>query len=183
MSLFVDTGMRLNEPVCLLQGENDRSMRVLLLHRNGNKWQQVPVSRDGFKPLHEYLTRYRPYLAKLAGVDIARKEDAVFLNGNGEPLAYWDVAALFRRLKRRVGIHGKRVSANSCRWYMATTQFASGRSPLDVERQMGHRTVAMTNKYASLTIGHLKKSHEKHSPLRADTSGSAEVLGTGYWDD
>ena len=57
------------------------------MHHKGNKWQQVPVSRDGFKLLHEYLTRYRPYLANLAGIDIARKEDAVLLNGNGEPAA------------------------------------------------------------------------------------------------
>ena len=41
----------------------------------------------------------------------------------------------------------------------------------------------MTNKYASLTIDHLKKSHERHSPLRADTGGSTEVLGVGYWDE
>lgn len=48
---------------------------------------------------------------------------------------------------------------------------------------MGHTTLHMTNKYASLTIGHLKKSHERHSPLRADGSGSSDVLGTGYWDE
>jgi hypothetical protein len=41
----------------------------------------------------------------------------------------------------------------------------------------------MTNKYASLTIAHLKKSHERHSPLRADVGGSNEVFGTGYWDE
>ncbi len=29
-----------------------------------------------------------------------------------------------------------------------------------------------------MTIGHLKKSHERHSPLRADAGGSGEVLGT-----
>ena len=75
------------------------------------------------------------------------------------------------------------MSAHNCRRYMATTQLASGRSPLDVQRQMGHRTLAMTNKYASLTIGHLKKSHERHSPLRADSGDSTEVFGTGYWDD
>ena len=65
---------------------------------------------------------------------------------------------------------------------MATTQLASGRSRLDVQRQMGHRTLAMTNKYASLTIGHLKKSHERHSPLRMGTNDSTETFGTGYWD-
>jgi site-specific recombinase XerD len=65
---------------------------------------------------------------------------------------------------------------------MATTQLAMGRT-LDVQRQMGHTTLHMTNKYASLTIDHLKKSHERHSPLRADTGGSTEVLGTGCWEE
>lgn len=183
VSLFIDTGIRLNELVGLRLGDIDRDMRVLLVHRKGNRWQQVPVSRDGFKPLHEYVTRYRPLLAKQADVEVARKDDAVFLCDDGKPLAYWGVAALFRRLKKRTGIDGKRVSAHNCRRYMATTQLADGRSPLDVQRQMGHRNLTMTNKYASLTVQHLKKSHEKHSPLRIDTGGSIETLGTGYWDE
>jgi hypothetical protein len=62
-----------------------------------------------------------------------------------------------------------------------TIQLAMGRSPLDVQRQMGHTMLHMTNKYASLTIGQLKKSHERHSPLPADINGYSEVLGTGYW--
>ena len=66
---------------------------------------------------------------------------------------------------------------------MATTQLAMGRSPLDVQRQMGHTTLHMTNKYASLTIDHLKKSHERHSPLRADNVGSTGIFGSGYWDE
>jgi hypothetical protein len=41
----------------------------------------------------------------------------------------------------------------------------------------------MTNKYASLTIQHLKKSHERYSPLRADDGDSTEVFGIGYWDE
>ncbi len=41
---------------------------------------------------------------------------------------------------------------------MATTQLAMGRSPLDVQRQMGHTTLAMTNHYASLNADHLRKS-------------------------
>ena len=66
---------------------------------------------------------------------------------------------------------------------MATTQLADGRSPLDVQRQMGHTTLFMTNKYASLTINHLKKSHERHSPLRVKKDSPGEVFGTGYWDE
>lgn len=77
------------------------------------------------------------------------------------PFRYWGVAALRRRLKKRTSIEGKRVPAHNAHRYMAITQLADGRSPLDVQRQMGHRTLAMTNKYASLSVEQLKKSHDR----------------------
>ena len=127
-----------------------------------------------------YLAHHR---ATLAGSEIAHKDDAVFLADDGESLTIWGVSMLCKRLKKRTGIDGKQVSAHQCRRYMATTQLAMGRSPLDVQRQMGHTTLFMTNKYASLTIEHLKKSHERHSPLRVNNGGAAETFGTGYWDE
>ncbi len=131
----------------------------VILHRKGNKWQQVPTPWDGFKPLHEYLTKYRPYLASMREPDqvrvLARKEDPVFLTDEGEPLKSRGVSDLFVRLQRRTGIDGKRVSPHNCRRYMATTQLASGRSPFDVQRQMGHTTLNMTNHYASLNVKQL----------------------------
>jgi site-specific recombinase XerD len=105
----------------------------------------------------------------------------VFLANDGEPLTIWGVSMLFKRLKKRTGIDGKRVSAHQCRRYMATTQLAMGRSPLDMQRQMGHTTLTMTNHYASLTVQHLQKSHEKYSPMRAEKSNSDEAFGEGYW--
>src|SRR2546423_13380608 len=59
---------------------------------------------------------------------------------------------------------------------MATTQLASGRSPLDVQRQTGHTTLTMTNHYASLTVQQLQKSHEQHSPLRTKGEVKNEAL-------
>jgi site-specific recombinase XerD len=137
------------------------------------------VSRDGFKALHTYLTKRRK---ALAAIDIARKDDPVFLADNGDALTRWGVSMLFRRLKKRTGIDGKRVSAHTCRRYMATTQLAEGRSPLDVKRQLGHSTLIMTDHYASLSVEQLKRSHEKYSPLRADGGNKAEGYGTGYWN-
>jgi site-specific recombinase XerD len=91
---------------------------------------------------------------------------------------------LFKCLKKRTGIDGKqRVSAHQCRHYMAMTQLAMGRSPLDVQRQMMHTTLTMTNYCASLTTQHLQKSHEKYSPLRAEKGVSEEAFGEGYWSD
>lgn len=64
---------------------------------------------------------------------------------------------------------------------MATTQLASGRSPLDVKRQMGHSSLKMTDHYASLSIEQLRKSHEQHSPLRAKKDDDKnEGYGIGY---
>ena len=181
VSLFIDTGIRLNELVGLRLGDIDKSSRIILVHRKGNKWQQVPVSRDGFKPLHQYLSSHRAVLSRSEEV---RKDDPVFLADDGLPLTQWGVSMLFKRLKKRTEITGKRVSPHQCRRYMATTQLAMGRSPLDVQRQMGHTTLTMTNHYASLTVDQLRKTHEKYSPLRGD--GSVEEdhnFGRGYWNE
>ncbi|HLI05354.1 MAG TPA: tyrosine-type recombinase/integrase [Ktedonobacteraceae bacterium] len=185
VSLFIDTGIRLSELVGLRLGDIDRQTRVIVVHRKGNKWQQVPVSRDGFKPFHNYLSHHRIILAGYKSDEDykPRKDDPVFLANDGEPLTIWGVSMLFKRLKKRTGIDGKKVGAHQCRRYMATTQLAMGRSPLDVQRQMGHTSLKMTNHYASLTVQQLHRSHERYSPLRAEKGGSEEAYGSGYWTE
>lgn len=86
VTVLIDTGIRISELVGLRLCDVDRDLRVLIVHRKGNKWQQVPISREGFKPLHEYLAKYRRVLAETAGRTVALKEDAVFLSAHGEPL-------------------------------------------------------------------------------------------------
>ncbi len=183
MAVFIDTGIRLRELVGLRLVDIDRDMRVLIVHRKGNKWQQVPISWEGFKPLHEYLTKHRSHLAKLSGSPMTRKDDPVFLNEDGTVLTAAGIKSLFDRVKRRANIEGKKVSPHQCRRYMATSQLAGGRSPLDVQRQMGHTTLTMTNRYASLSIQQLRESHDQHSPLRAKSSDDGESLGSGYWEE
>lgn len=180
VTLLVDCGIRISELAGLRLGDVDKNARVLLVHRKGNKWQQVPVSRDGFKPLHHYLTHHR---STLAGNLISHRDDAVFLADNGNQLTMWGVAMLFKRLKKRTGIVGKKVSAHQCRRYMATTQLANGRSPLDVRRQLGHTSLKMTDHYASLSIEQIQKSHEQYSPLRNKMKGDGETFGSGYWTE
>jgi site-specific recombinase XerD len=183
VSILLDAGLRRSEIAGLRLGDVDRASRLLIVHRKGNKWQQVPVSREGFKPLHEYLTKYRAYLANLGGSTVAKREDAVFLANDGEPLTKVGISKLFQRLDMRVPLEDKRVSAHNCRRYMATTQLAMGRSPLDVQRQMGHTTLTMTNHYASLTTQDLKRSQERYSPLRIRELDNKFEFGSGYWEE
>ncbi len=82
-----------------------------------------------------------------------------------KPLTISGVSKLFEGHRRKTGIEDKPVSPHQCRRYMATIQLASSRSALDVQRQMGHTSLTMTNYYASLSVRDLKRSHDAHSPL------------------
>ena len=101
----------------------------------------MPISYEGFKPLHEYLTKYRADLAAMDGRTTRRKDDAVFLADDGKPLTIYGVSRLFERLEERSGMDGKKVSPHQCRRYMATSQLAAGRSPLDVKTNVGTAVV------------------------------------------
>ena len=93
--LFIDTGIYPSELVGLRLGDLDRRSGVILVHRKGNKWQQVPVSREGFKPLHSYLSNHRAILAGSNSDEYRpRKDDVVFLANDGEPLTVWGMSML-----------------------------------------------------------------------------------------
>ena len=126
---------------------------------------------------------YAYYTAKRATEVVIEQGPLPWTIVRARPLKSRGVAELFKFLQKRTGIDGKRVSAHNCRRYMATTPLASGRSPFDVQRQMGHTTLTMTNHYASLNVKQLQQSHDLYSPLRAkDTGNERESSSTGYWD-
>jgi site-specific recombinase XerD len=183
VSVLFDAGIRRAELIGLRLGDVDREMRLLYVRRKGGKWQQVPISYEGFKPLHEYITKYRPYLASLGAGIGSKRDDPVFLGSRGEPLTYSAIGGLFDRLAARVDIN-KPVYAHQGRRYMATTQLDAGRNPLDVQRQMGHRTLLMTNRYYSQTTEGLRRSHESYSPLRKRREEErSSGLGSGYYEE
>jgi site-specific recombinase XerD len=140
------------------------------------------ISERRFKPLHEYVTKYRPYLASRGAGVGSKKDDPVFLNYAGNPFSVNAVGELFDRLAARVDID-KPVYPHQGRRYMATTQLDAGRNPLDVQRQMGHRTLLMTNRYYSQTTEGLRRSHELYSPLRKKSENDrSSGLGSGYYE-
>ena len=183
VNVLFDAGIRRSELVGLRLGDIDRTMRLLYVKRKGNKWQQVPISYEGFKPLHEYITKHRPYLASLGVGAGSKKDDPVFLSSRGTPLTINGVTRLFIRLRERSGIVDKPVYSHQGRRFMATSQLDAGRNPLDVQRQMGHTTLTMTNRYYSQSVEGLSKSHEMFSPTRKRSDESrSSGLGSGYYE-
>jgi site-specific recombinase XerD len=184
VTVLFDTGIRRSELAGLRLGDIDRDLRLLYVHRKGNKWQQVPITQDGFRPLHEYITKHRSHLASQGVGTGSKKTDPVFLGSRGEPLKPTGITELFERLRDRAGIEGKPVYPHQGRRFMATTQLEAGRSPLEVQRQMGHSTLMMTNRYYSQTVGNLRKSHDLYGPLRAKKADfDSSTHGSGYGED
>src|SRR5690242_8547438 len=93
--VLFDAGLRRSELAGLRLGDIDRDLRLLYVHRKGNKWQQVPISSEGFKPLHEYITRHRSYLASQDIEVGSKKTDPVFLGARGKPLKATGVTEIF----------------------------------------------------------------------------------------
>jgi integrase/recombinase XerD len=184
VSVFFDAGIRRSELVGLRLGDVSRQERLLYVKRKGRRWQEVPISYEGFKPLHEYITKHRSYLASRGVGTGSRKDDPVFLTRRGSPIQIYSIDELFKRLRRRSGITDKPVRSHQGRRRMATKQLSEGRNPLDVQRQMGHTTLKMTNKYFSQTTEGLRKSHEQYSPSRKKSEGGrSSGLGSGYYED
>jgi len=106
----------------------------------------------------------------------------VFLSHEGQPLTRVAIGLLFSDLGKKAGIDGKRFYHHQCSQYMATTQLSMGRGPLDVQRQMGHTTFAMTNHYASLTTEHLRIPNKIFPLYAKDVVGEGE-MGDNYWNE
>jgi site-specific recombinase XerD len=88
LAVLIDAGLRLSELAGLRLCDVDKDLRLLLVHRKGNKWQQVPVSRGAFRFLHEYLTKHRKRLAEVSGRSVARKVMPSFFRGRVNLLRY-----------------------------------------------------------------------------------------------
>lgn len=182
--VLFDAGLRRSELAGLRLGDIDRDLRLLYIRRKGNKWQQVPISNEGFKPLHEYITKHRPYLASRDIEVGSKKTDPVFVGARGKPLKPTAITGIFCHLQEKSGIEDKPVYSHQGRRFMATTQLEAGRSPLEVQRQMGHSTLMMTNRYYSQTVGNLRKSHDMYSPLRVKNNDpGSPARGSGYGED
>ena len=171
--LSIDAGPRQKE----LAG-----LRLCDVDRKGDTWQQVLVSREAFKALHDYIKKRHSFLMSCGDTTVVRKEDAVFLSHEGKPLTRVAIGLLFSDLGKKAGIDGKRFYHHQCSQYMATTQLSMGRGPLDVQRQMGHTTLAMTNHYASLTTEHLRIPNEIFPLYAKDVVGEGE-MGDNYWNE
>ncbi len=153
ISLFVATGLRLNELTQITLSDLDPKLQQLRVMGKGAKLRVVPLNGEARKSLKHYLAM-RP-----------RGGDALWKSDDGQAMTRHGIKIMIVRLKRRAGVDGK-GGPHRFRHYFATRFLEAGGDINTLRLLLGHSTLAMVLKYSRFVdMGKALASHEKFSPL------------------
>ena len=142
-ALFLDTGIRLGELAGLRWPEvGPASMTVT--GKTGPR--VVPVS----SPVREMLTGLGD-------------EAHIWVSRNG-PMTRVALQSAIRRLFRRAGLTGRKLSAHTMRHTFGTHYIVNGGNIFSLKEIMGHTSITTTQKYVHLAAAMTKADHKVHSP-------------------
>ncbi len=161
ISVFIDTGLRLQELTDMKLSELDPQLQQLRVLGKGSKWRTVPINSGARRALKTYLTQYRP-----------PGGDAVWLTDGGTPLSFHSVRIMIDRLKKRAGVTSG-GSAHRFRHYFATRYLENGGDLNILRLLLGHATLYMVLRYTrSVDIRRALAASPQYSPLDNLTRGA-----------
>ena len=154
ISVFVDTGLRLQELTEMKLSELDPQLQQVRVLGKGNKWRTVPINGEAKRALKAYLTQFRP-----------PGGDAVWLTDGGTPMSFHSVRIMIDRLKVRAGVTSG-GSAHRFRHYFATRYLENGGDMNILRLLLGHATLYMVLRYTRFVDGRRALDESRsYSPL------------------
>lgn len=153
--LLADTGARLSEALNLKFADLDLAGGTARLLGKGRRERLVAFGDAARRALLVWI--------RVRGED--RPDASLFIDRFGNPLDRLAFGQRFRRLARRAGIYSRRMSPHSLRHFFAITFLRNGGGTLQLQRLLGHSTLAMTKRYAALTDDDSLAAHRRASPL------------------
>ncbi len=154
--LFMDTGMRLSELSQLQLNEVNLEEGFVLVHGKGAKDRYVPIGRSTIKCLWNYIK-------KRAVIDV-NTNPYLFLTRRGTPLSARGVQIVFRSLKKKLNLDGRKLSPHLLRHSFALAYIENGGDPFSLQRILGHTDQTTTSKYVNMARTNVKTQHSKYSP-------------------
>lgn len=154
--LLFSTGLRAQELLGLRLDDIDWDKGLVLVRRGkGGKFRVVPLGAKAEKALDKYLQhRLRR----------DQPQDHVFLNDEGEPLAYQGFKMIFCRLEERTGIH---CNAHKWRHSAAVAYLRGGGRVETLKLLLGHATLDQSLHYGRLAGVDLAAAHAIADPARS----------------
>jgi integrase/recombinase XerD len=161
--LLYDTGIRVSELLGLQLRKVDWKQSVITVLGKGGKERQVAMGQHCRANLFYYVDQHRPDEQELAEWGCAG-EAHVFLAETRRPLTKNGVEQLFRRLRERAGITGKRVSPHILRHTFAMKYLLNGGDPFSLQQILGHEDMATVNHYMHMNDQTVQQQKRKYSP-------------------
>jgi integrase/recombinase XerD len=161
--LLYDTGIRVSELINLRLGDLDRKKGVVTVMGKGSKERRIALGQNCLRNLSYYLDKHRPHEEELAEWGSAG-EDHLFLSETRQPLTKNGMEMLFKRLKGRAGIQGKRISPHIFRHTFAMNYLIKSNDPFSLQELLGHEDLTTVLNYIHMNDTVLQEQKRKYSP-------------------
>jgi len=161
--VLYDTGIRVSELCGLRLLDFDRKHGVLTVTGKGSKERRIALGSNCLRNLLYYLDRYRPDEEELAEWGSAG-EDHLFLSETRLPLTKNGVTLLFKRIRQRAGITGKRISPHIFRHSFAIRYLVLGNDPFSLQELLGHEDMTTVKNYMHMNDETIQSQKRKYSP-------------------
>src|SRR5438128_2571896 len=161
--LLYDTGIRVSELINLRVDDLDRKHGVVTVLGKGAKERRVALGQNCLRNLAYYLDKHRPDEEELAEWGSAG-ENHLFLSETRQPLTKNGMEMLFKRLKKRAGIVGKRISPHIFRHTFAMNYLIKSNDPFSLQELLGHEDLTTVLNYIHMNDTVLQEQKRKYSP-------------------
>ncbi len=161
--LLYDTGIRVSELTNLRLNDLDRKNGVVTVMGKGSKERRIALGQNCQRNLSYYLDKHRPGEEELAEWGSAG-EDHLFLSETRQPLTKNGMEMLFKRLKARAGISGKRISPHIFRHTFAMNYLLKSNDPFSLQELLGHEDLTTVLNYIHMNDTILQEQKRKYSP-------------------
>jgi len=166
LEVLYSTGIRVSELAGLTLDDLDLRNAELKVRGKGKKERIVPLGEVVRDYLARYLARSRPVLA-------GAEERSLFVSNRGHRFHYTNISFIVRQYGSRAGIR-KHVSPHGLR-HTCATHLLQGRADIrQIQKILGHSSIATTQRYTRVEITDLKKvlrrchPRERHLIMTAD---------------
>ena len=130
ISVFINTGIRLNELIELKVEDIDLNNKVLTVNRKGGYIQQLVLNSSVLLQLTKYINRY-----------VSNSNNKLlFVSKNNNRLNPADIHYILKRVD-------KNITPHSLRRYFASKLIREGVPLIYVSRMLGHKDIQLTNKF------------------------------------
>jgi site-specific recombinase XerD len=161
--LLYGTGVRVSELIHLRLGDLGRKKGVVTVMGKGSKERRIALGQNCLRNLSYYLDKHRPDREELAEWGSAG-EDHLFLSETRQPLTKNGMEMLFKRLKKRAGIEGKRISPHILRHTFAMNYLIKSNDPFSLQELLGHEDLTTVLNYIHMNDTILQEQKRKYSP-------------------